>query len=296
MTTPGTKLKAARLARNLSIEEVSHVTKMRPDRIRELEGDDYSHFPSLAYAKAFLANYARYLKVDLSDVLSSFNTGSPIGNQDYEYLSGTPTELPGPIERKPRTIPVLLMILAAFVVGAAFAWYYAVTFERLGDLDKLAERTAPGAVASPSPKPEPPPARPTSSPTPAPAPSPVVAPTAAPTPTPVPAPPPVLPEPTEPETRRALPVSASEPGAATAPLQTPVRSNIELRPVRKTWVKVTAGGDSGPTVFEDWLYPDANPLRLGGTRYFIQISDPGGLLIFNRDQPVTYLPPGVLLE
>ena len=49
----GRKLQQARLAQKLEIEDVAERTKIRPDRIIDLEADEYSHFPNLTYAKSF---------------------------------------------------------------------------------------------------------------------------------------------------------------------------------------------------------------------------------------------------
>ncbi len=57
----GRILQQARLARKLEIEDVAERTKIRPDRLIDLEADEYSHFPNLTYAKSFLAKYARFL-------------------------------------------------------------------------------------------------------------------------------------------------------------------------------------------------------------------------------------------
>ena len=68
----GRKLQQARLARKLEIEDVAEKTKIRPDRIIDLEADEYSHFPNLTYAKSFLAKYARFLGVDIQEELEKF--------------------------------------------------------------------------------------------------------------------------------------------------------------------------------------------------------------------------------
>ena len=59
----------SRLARKLGIEDVAEQTKIRPDRIIDLEADEYSHFPNLTYAKSFLAKYASFLGRDIQEEL-----------------------------------------------------------------------------------------------------------------------------------------------------------------------------------------------------------------------------------
>ena len=68
----GRKLQQARLARKLEIEDVAERTKIRPDRIIDLEADEYSHFPNLTYAKSFLVKYASFLGRDIQEELDKF--------------------------------------------------------------------------------------------------------------------------------------------------------------------------------------------------------------------------------
>ena len=88
----GRKLQQARLARNLEIEDVAERTKIRPDRIIDLEADEYSHFPNLTYAKSFLAKYARFLGIDIQAELDKFQISSAISMGEYQYLSSIPAQ------------------------------------------------------------------------------------------------------------------------------------------------------------------------------------------------------------
>src|SRR6266550_521722 len=56
----------ARRARNLTLDEAARMTKIRPARLAEIEADDFSQFPSLAYAKGFLLIYGKFLDVDVT--------------------------------------------------------------------------------------------------------------------------------------------------------------------------------------------------------------------------------------
>ena len=83
----GRKLQQARLARKLGIEDVAEQTKIRPDRIIDLEADEYSHFPNLTYAKSFLSKYASFLGHDIQEELDKFQISPTISMGDYQYLS-----------------------------------------------------------------------------------------------------------------------------------------------------------------------------------------------------------------
>src|SRR6516165_9994084 len=62
----GKKFQEARRARNLTLDEAARMTKIRPARLAEIEADDFSQFPSLAYAKGFLLIYGKFLDVEVS--------------------------------------------------------------------------------------------------------------------------------------------------------------------------------------------------------------------------------------
>src|SRR5438067_12639854 len=86
----GKKFQEARRARNLSLEEAARLTRIRQSRLAEIEADDFSNFPSLAYAKGFLQIYGRFLDVDVSPYLDAFETSGNITVDGYSYLQDRP--------------------------------------------------------------------------------------------------------------------------------------------------------------------------------------------------------------
>src|SRR6059058_1494663 len=92
----GKKFQEARQARNLTLDEAARMTKIRPSRLAEIEADDFSQFPSLAYAKGFLLIYGKFLEVDVTPYMEAFE-GSDAGVtvDGYSYLQDNPA--PGPI-------------------------------------------------------------------------------------------------------------------------------------------------------------------------------------------------------
>jgi cytoskeletal protein RodZ len=151
----GYKLQQARVQRGLSIEDAARATKMRPDRIRELEEDDLTNFPNLAYARGFLLIYARFLNVDVSDYANALESGQA-GMDDYEYLANArmPTR-ERIVRRTPKRSPAPLFALIAVLAAAGIGWYFVLNFKRLGDIDQLAAKsqtpaTTPAVAPSPA--------------------------------------------------------------------------------------------------------------------------------------------------
>lgn len=100
--SPGKRLEAARQRRGWTIDDVARMTKMRPAQIRDLEADNYKNFANLAYAKSFLKMYAKFLRVDLSDVIDRLHLPEKIGIEHYQYLNAPREEEP-PHRPSPRT-------------------------------------------------------------------------------------------------------------------------------------------------------------------------------------------------
>jgi cytoskeletal protein RodZ len=90
----GKKFQEARLARGLTLDEAARMTKIRPSRLAEIEADDFSQFPSLAYAKGFLQIYGKFLDVDVTPYLEAFETSEHVTIDGYSYLQDNPAPAP----------------------------------------------------------------------------------------------------------------------------------------------------------------------------------------------------------
>src|SRR5256886_14865555 len=82
----GKKFQEARRTRNLTLDEAARMTKIRPARLAEIEADDFSQFPSLAYAKGFLLIYGKFLDIDVTPYLEAFEDSEHVTVDDYSYL------------------------------------------------------------------------------------------------------------------------------------------------------------------------------------------------------------------
>ena len=98
----GKKFQDARLARGLTLDEAARLTKIRPLRLAEIEVDDFSQFPSLAYAKGFLQIYGKFLDVDVTPYLDAFETSQQMTVDGYSYLQDQPAPKPRRIRARPR--------------------------------------------------------------------------------------------------------------------------------------------------------------------------------------------------
>ncbi len=157
-SSAGKILSQARLAKRLTIDEVAHATKLRPDKIVSLENDDFSRFGSLAYGKGFLQIYARYLGVDISDQLRMMEVPQQtVSIAEYQYLNSAPApEKPSRSRafperrdrhhRNDRRAPSVLPLVIVLGLGVAGIYgFYKVNAPRLGLDRPNNQNTAPTA-------------------------------------------------------------------------------------------------------------------------------------------------------
>ena len=86
----GDKFQKARIARNLTLDDAARMTKIRPSKLAEIEAEDFSTFPSLAYAKGFILIYGKFLNVDVTPYLEAFEGPDQMTVDGYSYLQDNP--------------------------------------------------------------------------------------------------------------------------------------------------------------------------------------------------------------
>jgi cytoskeleton protein RodZ len=146
MKTVGKQLQEARLAKNWTPELAARETKIKIDRLRDLESDDYSHFTSPTYARGFVRTYARSLGLDEYKILRQLDNKLPdddsstiVGDSGVNYLPET--SMPPRAAHRDYTGLYIVMGLGA-VVTLAITF---VLFEayRVGELSSYFDRSTP---------------------------------------------------------------------------------------------------------------------------------------------------------
>src|SRR5712692_793501 len=74
-------LRTAREAKGVSLAQAEAATMIRRAYLQALEDDDYHTLPGAVYVKGFLRNYAVYLGLDPSHVLSVYHREYPDQSQ-----------------------------------------------------------------------------------------------------------------------------------------------------------------------------------------------------------------------
>ncbi len=294
MESLGKKLQQARLAKKISIEEASRVTKIRSARLQEIEAEDFSGFSSLAYAKGFLLIYGKYLEVDVTPYLDAFETSREVSVDGYSYLQDAPSAGPPPIvRRQPAKRPALLpfIIAVAVLVLGLYLVKLLLNIQRItpsAASSAISAAASPGATATPGDRIIAPRAQPVEGPPASEArvtAGPSIAPLATATPiVTVPASA-ISPSPSEPEVRRAEPVhpedSVARPGNSAAP----VLNRVQITPVRKTYLRIAVDNQPEPA-FNGWLEPDDPPLDFRGQHVTVKVLDRDAVQITKNGAPL----------
>lgn len=72
----GSLIRQAREAAGLSIDDVSHATKIRASILGAMEADDFSHCGGDVYARGQLRSIAEFIGIDPGVVVESFDSGA----------------------------------------------------------------------------------------------------------------------------------------------------------------------------------------------------------------------------
>ena len=115
----GARLKEARQARNISLEEVARELHLDAETLRDLEANRFGAFSAPVFSKGYLRRYAGLVGVPESEVLSDFD--------ELSDAEGPPPVVIKPRPARARHVPspqtVLVIVLAA-VLGLLGWWAF----------------------------------------------------------------------------------------------------------------------------------------------------------------------------
>ena len=300
----GKRLAQIRVERGLSIDEVARVIKLRPEKILALESNQYAAFPSNAYAKGFLKNYAAYLKVDITDDLQSLDSTFLISTADYQYLINSPDQSVAeePVRRPLRAPSVIPLLVVAVLIagGLVFLWVQSIA-NRIFEEPKKSSRTVRGELVSTPVLPVV--AADIAEPLGLALESPILNPSASGNAQPV-----VSQAAADREALQGAitgdpadhdvvtPVYISTPEPVVSVSADSVRTEILVASTKKTWVSVRRDDPKTPPIFSDYIYPAAPPLKLRGTCFYVETVDPASIKITKNGVPIAYQSPRLPIQ
>lgn len=118
--TPGAKLRAAREALGLTIQDVAARTRIAQRQLEAVEKDDYTTLPGIPYAVGFARAYARAVNVDEVAIAAQVREGvhnSDLGANRYEMFEpADPARVPS------RTLAWTAAVIAIVLVAGFALW------------------------------------------------------------------------------------------------------------------------------------------------------------------------------
>ncbi|SDM00522.1 helix-turn-helix domain-containing protein [Bacillus sp. OK048] len=126
MTELGNRLKEARLAKGLSLEDLQSITKIQKRYLVGIEEGNYSSMPGNFYVRAFVKQYAEALQLNPDEIFETYKDEIPATHNDDlpEKLSRVKTRKTV-TESSSKIFDIIPKILIGiFVIGAAGLLYY----------------------------------------------------------------------------------------------------------------------------------------------------------------------------
>lgn len=126
MTELGNRLKEARLAKGLSLDDLQTITKIQKRYLIGIEEGNYSSMPGNFYVRAFIKQYAEAVQLDPDEIFETYKSEIPATHHEDlpEQLSRVKTHK-GISTSSPKIFDFLPKILVGvFVVGAIALLYY----------------------------------------------------------------------------------------------------------------------------------------------------------------------------
>ena len=118
--TPGAKLRAAREAQGLSMQDVATRTRIAQRQLEAIERDDYSALPGIPYAVGFARAYAR--AVDLDEVAIAADVRHAVHNSELGANRYEAFEPADPARVPPRVLAWTAAIIVVILVAAFTLW------------------------------------------------------------------------------------------------------------------------------------------------------------------------------
>ncbi len=250
--TLGKYLKSQRESKKISLNEVAKNTRVREPILRALEEDQHNLLPPATYVKGFLLAYAKYLGLDLNDILLRYERvlkGESIAPPSIP--SPRPNEENSPPQTlKPKQKPLWnkkqIWLVAGVIVTSLVVFYFFSPYSNKAPIESsLGKRVEEKSFIPPSP--------------------------------PVAALPPTPEE--KPSVQERKPLTPSAPVTATTSVPEKKAISLQLNAIEDTWLTLQADDQSGKEMI---LKPGEGTTFQASGRILMKLGNAGGLdLVLN---------------
>jgi cytoskeletal protein RodZ len=161
MPTVAEQLRAAREAKNLTVEQVADFTKIRTDHVRALEEGQFGAFSATIYIRGSVKNYATLLKLDVPQLLAAldaelkgtarFSEPPPLVASQKGVVDHL-TLLLAKVNWKVGLAAVAAVLLVGIVLGSVWVWHHHRPSDPLANLPPAVYQPANTGDTLPLPK------------------------------------------------------------------------------------------------------------------------------------------------
>jgi cytoskeletal protein RodZ len=161
MPTVAEQLRAAREAKNLTVQQVADATKIRTDHIRALEEGNFNAFSAPVYIRGSVKNYGAYLKLDLPQILAGLDVELK-GTEKFAEPPPLTEETKSPVDHalfllSKVNVKVVLAAGAVLIIVSLFgiahwAWHQHKSADPLANLQPAVYQPANSGDTLPLPK------------------------------------------------------------------------------------------------------------------------------------------------
>jgi transcriptional regulator with XRE-family HTH domain len=120
----GNTLRDARESRGISLEEAEENTKIRRKYLQALEREDFDLLPGRVYAKAFIKNYAIFLGLRHTELVSAYEKRIPLIEKDDDMVEKPLTRIEKPggriLSRVLLTLTALILVAGVYIYWPSF--------------------------------------------------------------------------------------------------------------------------------------------------------------------------------
>ncbi|WP_040548529.1 helix-turn-helix domain-containing protein [Pedosphaera parvula] len=162
MSTVAEHLRQTRETKNLTINQVAEVTKIRTDHVRALEEGDYNVFSAPVYIRGFVRTYANFLKLDVPQLLAvldgelggttKFREPPPLTDQSKGVMDFLTLQL-SKVNWRVAIVLLLVLGVAGFVYLGTRSSHKSSKSDPLSKLPPASYKPQPGGETLPLPAP-----------------------------------------------------------------------------------------------------------------------------------------------
>ncbi|MFW2831206.1 helix-turn-helix domain-containing protein [Sphingomonas sp. ID0503] len=116
----GARLREARIARDLSLEQVAEQTRIPLRHLKAIESGDFANIPAAPYAVGFVKSYARVIGLDPQETGAAFR--AEMAGADVARPAAIAAAPADPTRIPPKWLAVTALIIAVLLIGGYGLW------------------------------------------------------------------------------------------------------------------------------------------------------------------------------